>query len=147
MELFAQDHVLGVVDAADQADAFAALAAAAVKLGVATDATAVSADLAERELEATTGFGGGVAIPHSKTDNVSKATVLFARLATPLEWNSLDGEPVTTLISILVPKDGSDVHLQILAKLARQLMHEDFVGVLRSGSLEDAYARIKEVVG
>lgn len=96
MALFAKDHMLGTIEASSQSDAFEALAAAAVRLGVATDQAAVVADYKERELEATTGFGGGIAIPHSKTDNVSGATLLFARLSQPVEWNSLDGAPVSS---------------------------------------------------
>ncbi len=146
MELFARDHMLGTVEAASQADVFEALAAAAVSLGVATDRAAIVADYEEREREATTGFGGGVAIPHSKTDNVSDATLLFARLSAPVEWHALDDAPVSTVISILAPKSGADVHLQLLAKLARKLMHADFVEVLKNGTEDEAYAAIQEAI-
>ena len=147
MGLFAQDHVLGVVDAPDQCSVFRALAEKAVSLGVATDVDALVADFEEREHEATTGFGGGVAIPHAKTDNVSEATLLFARLARPVDWRSLDETPVDTVLGILVPTEGNDLHLQLLAKLARKLMHADFVGVLKGGSLDEAYAAIRDAIG
>lgn len=146
MELFAQDHVLGVIDAATQEDVFQALANKAVELGVATDASAVAADYAAREAEASTGFGGGVAIPHSKTNNVTDATLLFARLSTPVEWKALDDAPVSTVISILAPQNGADVHLRLLAKLARKLVHPDFVEVLSHGSMDEAYAAIQEAI-
>lgn len=146
MALFAQDHMLGTIEATSQEEAFEALAAAAVRLGVATDQAAIVADYKERELESTTGFGGGIAIPHSKTDNVSDATLLFARLSQPVEWNSLDGAPVDTLISILAPKSGADVHLQLLAKLARRLMHDDFTAVLKGGTAEEAYEAIQAAI-
>ena len=143
MELFARNHVLGTVEASAQEDVFSALANKAVELGVAKDAAAIVADYEEREREATTGFGGGVAIPHSKTDNVSDATLLFARLSQPVEWQALDGAPVSTVISILAPTAGADVHLQLLAKLARKLMHADFVEVLKNGTFDEAYAAIQ----
>ena len=146
MALFAKDHMLGTIEASSQSDAFEALAAAAVRLGVATDQAAVVADYEEREREATTGFGGGVAIPHSKTDNVSDATLLFARLSQPVEWQALDGAPVSTVISILAPTAGADVHLQLLAKLARKLMHADFVEVLKNGTFDEAYAAIQGAI-
>lgn len=146
MELFAQDHVLGTIEVASQDDVFAALAGKAVELGVAADAAAIAADYREREQEATTGFGGGVAIPHAKTDNVTSATLLFARLSQPVEWNALDGAPVSTVISILAPTSGADVHLQLLAKLARRLMHADFVDVLKNGTFEEAYEAIQGAI-
>lgn len=146
MELFARNHVLGTVEASAQEDVFSALANKAVELGVARDAAAIVADYEEREREATTGFGGGVAIPHSKTDNVSDATLLFARLSQPVEWQALDGAPVSTVISILAPTAGADVHLQLLAKLARKLMHADFVEVLKSGTFDEAYAAIQGAI-
>jgi fructose-specific PTS system IIA-like component len=146
MELFARNHVLGTVEASAQEDVFSALANKAVELGVAKDAAAIVADYEEREREATTGFGGGVAIPHSKTDNVSDATLLFARLSQPVEWQALDGAPVSTVISILAPTAGADVHLQLLAKLARKLMHADFVEVLKNGTFDEAYAAIQGAI-
>lgn len=146
MELFARNHVLGTVEASAQEDVFSALANKAVELGVAKDAAAIVADYEEREREATTGFGGGVAIPHSKTDNVSDATLLFTRLSQPVEWQALDGAPVSTVISILAPTAGADVHLQLLAKLARKLMHADFVEVLKNGTFDEAYAAIQGAI-
>lgn len=146
MGLFARDHVLGLVDADDQDGVFEALSAAAVRLGVADDPAALVSDFRERELEATTGFGGGVAIPHSKTDNVREATLLFARLSHPVEWKALDDEPVDTVLGILAPKSGSEVHLQLLAKLARRLMHQDFVEVLKSGSLDEAFEAVQDAI-
>jgi fructose-specific PTS system IIA-like component len=146
MELFARDHVLGVLDASCQEDVFHALAEKAVELGAASDAGALVRDFAAREAEATTGFGGGVAVPHSKTGNVAAATLLFARLSHPVEWSSLDGGPVDTVLGILVPGSGSDFHLQLLAKLARRLMHEDFVGALRAGGLDEAYEAIRAAI-
>lgn len=146
MELFAPSHMLGTIEAATQDDVFAALAAKAVELGAANDAQAIAADYREREQEATTGFGGGVAIPHAKTGHVASATLLFARLSSPVEWDALDGAPVTTVISILAPTSGADVHLQLLAKLARRLMHDDFVSVLKNGTSDEAYAAIEAAI-
>lgn len=93
MELFSRNHLLGTIEASSQDDVFRALAARAVELGAARSADDIVADYHEREAEASTGFGGGVAIPHSKTDNVSDAILLFARLRHPIfgytRWNVL----------------------------------------------------------
>ena len=75
------------------------------------------ADYEEREKESTTGFGNGIAIPHAKSDNVNQATILFARGVNDVDWDSLDGKPVNTWISLLVPTSEGSVHLKLLAKL------------------------------
>lgn len=146
MELFSRNHLLGTIEAGSQDDVFRALAARAVELGAARSADDIVADYHEREAEASTGFGGGVAIPHSKTDNVSDAILLFARLSRPVEWHALDNAPVSTVISILAPTSGANVHLQLLAKLARKLMHADFVEVLKSGTDDEAYRAIEGAI-
>lgn len=147
MALFDSTHTLDAVDAADQNAVFEALAAKAVELGVAADASAIVSDLHEREAEASTGFGNGVAVPHTKSANVSTPAILFARLTAPVEWYALDDAPVDTVINILVPESGSDTHLQLLAKLARRLVHKDFVDHLKGDSIEDVCALIRGVVG
>lgn len=147
MALFDSTHTLDAVDAADQNAVFGALAAKAVELGVAADASAIVSDLHEREAEASTGFGNGVAVPHTKSPNVSTPAILFARLTAPVEWHALDDAPVDTVINILVPESGSDTHLQLLAKLARRLVHKDFVDHLKGDSIEDVCALIQGVVG
>lgn len=144
--LFSRKNVLGTIDAKTQRDVFDALAKQAVRLGVGSDAEAIASDYAEREREASTGFGGGIAIPHSKTDDVSDPTVLSARLSHPVEWNAIDGQPVDTVISILVPNGANSEHLRLLSSLSRKLVHPDFVDILKNGSDDEVYAAINEVL-
>lgn len=147
MALFDSSHVIDGLGAADQNAVFEALAQKAVELGVAQDASAIVADLRAREGEASTGFGAGVAIPHAKSRNVTSPSIVFARLDCAVEWNALDDAPVDTVINILVPEGGNDTHLQLLARLARNLVHEDFVAKLKNDPIEDVCALIKGVVG
>lgn len=146
MALFDETHMLGTISASSQDEVFQALATRAVELGSAADATAVIADLKDREGESSTGFGGGIAIPHAKTASITVPTVLFGHTETPVEWDALDGKPVSTFISILVPDGEGTEHLRILAKLARKLMHEDFADGLRTGSDAEACALIEGVL-
>ena len=90
----------------------------------------VTAAVLQREQESSTGFGKGIAIPHGKSVFVTEPTLLFARLIDSVEWNAMDGAPVNTLFVILVPESSHATHLQILAKLARKLMHNEFVDQL-----------------
>lgn len=87
----------------------------------------------ERESLSTTGIGFGIAIPHGKCCAVSEPTVVFARLKKPLDWQSLDGDPVEAVFLLAVPKAAaSNEHLRILAALSRKLMHDDFKETLRT---------------
>ena len=99
MALFDSTHTLDAVDAADQNAVFEALATKAVELGVAADASAIVSDLHEREAEASTGFGNGVAVPHTKSANVSTPAILFARLTAPVEWHALPSTRSSTFLS------------------------------------------------
>ncbi|WP_206832015.1 PTS sugar transporter subunit IIA [Alicyclobacillus fructus] len=94
----------------------------------------------QREAEGTTGFGKGIAIPHGKSSAVRKPALLFAKLAQPVDWNSLDGKPVNMVFMILVPEGANDDHLRLLSALARKLMHDDFVEGLRAAQDEEQLA-------
>ncbi|MFB7059089.1 fructose-specific PTS transporter subunit EIIC [Streptomyces vinaceus] len=92
-----------------------------------------------REAQGTTGLGESIAIPHAKTDAVSRPTVGFARSGAGIEWGSLDGTKARLVFMIAVPEAAAgDEHLRILALLSRKLMDEDFRE--RLGSAPDAPA-------
>ncbi|MFJ3911666.1 fructose-specific PTS transporter subunit EIIC [Streptomyces vinaceus] len=92
-----------------------------------------------REAQGTTGLGESIAIPHAKTDAVSRPTVGFARSGAGIEWGSLDGTKARLLFMIAVPEAAAgDEHLRILALLSRKLMDEDFRE--RLGSAPDTRA-------
>ena len=144
--LFTRDNILGTIDANTQEEVFEKLADRAMRLGIARDANAIVRDYKEREAEASTGFGGGVAIPHSKTDDVSEPTVLFARLSRPVEWNSIDDKPVKTVISILVPDGANSEHLRLLSSLSRKLVHPEFLEILNKGTNDEVFSAIDGVL-
>ncbi|XEC95662.1 PTS sugar transporter subunit IIA [Paenibacillus tarimensis] len=80
-----------------------------------------------RENTGSTGIGFGVAIPHGKSAGVSKPGLAFAKLAAPVDWQSLDGEPVRVVFMIAVPQEAAgNEHLQILIALSRKLIDSEF---------------------
>lgn len=92
----------------------------------------------EREKKGTTGIGFGVAIPHGKSDGVNAPCIAFARLETPVDWNSFDGKPVNTVFMIGVPqKNAGNDHLKILIAISKKLMHEDFRDELSKAETPD----------
>ena len=81
----------------------------------------------DRENECTTGIGFGLSIPHCKSESIIKPTIIYLTLKNPVEWESLDEEPVSIVIGLAIPKkDEGTLHLEILGCLASNLMEEDF---------------------
>ena len=106
--------------------------------GYVSDKAKYMAAIQEREKSGTTGIGFGVAIPHGKSEGVVSPCVAYARLATPVEWNSFDGKPVTNIFLIGVPKaNAGNEHLKILIALSKKLMHEDFRADLEKAGTAD----------
>ncbi|MCX5124916.1 fructose-specific PTS transporter subunit EIIC [Streptomyces sp. NBC_00347] len=80
-----------------------------------------------REAQGTTGLGESIAIPHAKTDAVTRPTVGFARSDEGIEWGALDGTKARLVFMISVPEAAAgDEHLRILALLSRKLMDTGF---------------------
>jgi nitrogen PTS system EIIA component len=75
--------------------------------------------LLQRERLGSTGVGRGIAIPHCRLAGVKKLLCLFARLETPVPFDSADGEPVDLVFLLLAPEDAGADHLKALARLSR----------------------------
>ena len=91
-----------------------------------------------REEESTTGIGEGIAIPHGKCDAVSRPGLAAMVVKDGVDFDSLDGEPVTLIFLIAAPNTEDNVHLDVLSKLSVLMMDEDFSDSLRNaGSVEE----------
>src|SRR5215470_15071172 len=77
--------------------------------------------LLQREKLGSTGVGNGVAIPHGKLPKLNKLFGLFARLERPVDFESLDGQPVSLIFLLLAPEAAGADHLKALARVARLL--------------------------
>lgn len=84
-----------------------------------------------REKEGTTGIGEGIAIPHGKSKAVKEAGLAAMVIPNGVEFDSLDGEPVTLLFLIAAPDNENNVHLEVLSRLSTLLMHESFTEQLK----------------
>ena len=117
------------------------LIAKAVETGRATDSNGIVAAALEREEKSPTGLPGGIAIPHCRHEDWSKPTLMFARLTSVTEFTTPDG-PADLLFFIGVPSTNSDVHVDILAALAKALRHKGFRAALRGAESDEEAARI-----
>jgi PTS system nitrogen regulatory IIA component len=92
-----------------------------VRAGRITDRAGALQTLVEREDQATTGIGKGVAIPHGKHDSVPELVAAMGTSPAGIEFDSVDGEPVYVVILLLASSSLSGPHLQALAEIARLL--------------------------
>lgn len=83
-------------------------------------------DVFFRENECTTGIGFGIAIPHARSSGVRETAITFVKLSDPIDWESLDGEPVETIIMLAVPEGENSEFLELLSKLSYNLMDDEF---------------------
>jgi len=86
----------------------------------------------ERERLGSTGVGTGVALPHARLDGIDKVHVVFARLETPLEYDSIDERPVDLVALLIAPSDAGGAHLRALAKVSRALRRPEMRQRLRA---------------
>ena len=87
------------------------------------DAGTIADALLEREALGSTGFGGGVAIPHGKLEGLDRVYGLVARLDQPLDYDAIDKMPVDIVFLILSPPDAGADHLRALAAVSRVARH------------------------
>ena len=91
-----------------------------------------------REEEGTTGIGMGIAIPHCKSDAVTKAGLAAMVVKDGVDFESLDGTPAKTIFLIAAPNTEDNVHLQVLSKLSVMLMDEQFTNsLINAGSVDE----------
>ena len=118
------------------------LAQVIASAGRADTAEGLAGDAIAREETASTGIPGGVAIPHCRSPHVLAPSLGFARLAQPVDFGAADGGLADLVFMIAAPSGADDVHLKLLAKLARGLMKSEFTDTLRAATTPEDIARI-----
>ena len=79
-----------------------------------------------REQTQSTGTGAGIAIPHGKCNAVKELVIAIGIAHEPIEFNSIDGKPVTILILLVSPTGQTGPHIQALATISRLMLNEEF---------------------
>ena len=110
--------------------------------GKLSDVEKYRAQVYAREKESTTGIGEGIAIPHGKCDAVKAPGLAAMVIRNGVEYDSLDGEPVTLLFLIAAPNTKENVHLDVLSKLSVMLMDENFTASLKNAKSVNEFLQI-----
>ncbi len=106
------------------------------------DPARIAASLGERERLGSTGFGGGVAIPHGKLPGLDRVYALVVRLSTPIDYKAIDGGKVDLIFLLLSPPDAGAEHLKALAAISRLVRFAPTVEKLRGARSRDALAAV-----
>jgi fructose-specific phosphotransferase system IIA component len=93
-----------------------------------------------REQTRSTGIGSGIAIPHGKCNGVKQLVMALGIAHEPIDFESVDGKPVTIVILLVSPLDQTGPHIQALAKISRLMLDQKFKESLeKADSAEQAY--------
>ena len=143
-KILALNNIQVDVDVKDRDDALKYLADFAVQNNLATDAAKVLASYKQREQEGSTGMTEGFAIPHAQSAAINKSAMIILKIKKPIDWQSLDGQKIDTVISFLIPEVDSNSHLKYLSNTAKLLTHEDFIASLKKANTpEEIYHLFK----
>ncbi len=97
-------------------------------------ATDVAVALQEREALGPTGVGKGIALPHARLENLDSVIGIFMRLDKPLDFDSVDRQPVDLIFALLAPQDAGVEHLKALALVSRTMRNGDLCAKLRANT-------------
>ena len=126
----------------DKKEALDQMIALMLKSGKIKDEEAYRRQVYAREEEGTTGIGEGIAIPHGRCDAVEKPGLAAMVVKGGVDFDALDGEPVTLIFLIAAPNTKDNVHLDMLSKLSVMMMDEEFQAALRNAGTPEEFLEI-----
>jgi PTS system nitrogen regulatory IIA component len=125
------------VSAASKRQTLAVVAEIAAR-GAGLDPGVILDALAERELAGSTGVGHGVAVPHARLEGLTRMRGVFVRLEQPVDFDSVDDQPVDLIFALFAPAEAGTEHLRALARVSRALRQAELREQLRQARTADA---------
>ena len=141
-DLLVPERVALNMQVADKAMAIHAMVGMLDRTGCLRDAVEYEKNVLEREAQGTTGVGGGVAIPHGKSNAVLVPALAAVTLREAIDYQALDGAPVRLLFLIAAPDGANDLHIQVLARLAQLLMEPLFCEELKQAATPEEFLAV-----
>jgi len=136
-DLLTPEAVLAGVGTANKKTLFQHLGSAAARV-YGLEAREVTDRVLDREKLGSTGFGGGIAIPHARLAGLARVSGIFARLQQPVDFGAVDELPVDLVFMLLSPTGAGAEHLKALASVSRRLRDRTFAAKLRGAGSPDA---------
>ncbi len=132
--------------AADRKECLEVLVDRLAELGRINDAPALLDSVLAREKMESTGIGGGMALPHVRSEQIAGSVVMIAHLAEPIDFKAADGEPVDLIFLLVGSRELPGQQLRVLARISKLLRIDSFLAALRSAETPAAImAALREV--
>ncbi|MBS1517091.1 MAG: PTS sugar transporter subunit IIA [Bacteroidetes bacterium] len=125
-DILTEDVIRVNLECKDKDDALNKMVELASKSGLMRDKEKVRECVFERESLVSTGVGKGFAIPHGKTDEIKSIVAAFAVLKEPIDFDSIDLEPVTFIFLIIGKESLLNAHIKLLSRISRLMNKDDF---------------------
>jgi fructose-specific phosphotransferase system IIA component len=123
-----------------KAEAIAELVSVLEASGDVTDKKKVLDAVLEREATRTTGIGNGLAIPHGKCQGTKDLVMAIGRAGTPIDFQAIDGRPVSIIWMLASPPDKTGPHIHALARISRLMTIDKFrAALLQAKTPQEAY--------
>jgi fructose-specific phosphotransferase system IIA component len=125
-DILKPQNILIPLQAPTKNDAIGQLVSLLSKNGDVQDSKAVLDAVLEREATRTTGIGNGLAIPHGKSGGTAQLVMAIGKLATPIDFQAIDGRPVSLIWLLASPPDKTGPHIHALARISRLMTIDKF---------------------
>ena len=133
-EILKPQNILVPLTAGNKNDAIGELVSLLARNGDVQDPKAVLHAVLERESTRTTGIGNGLAIPHGKCVGTTNLVMAIGKLATPIDFQSIDGRPVSLIWLLTSPPDKTGPHIHALARISRLMTIDKFRASLNTAT-------------
>lgn len=125
-EILKPQNIKIPLDAKNKSEAIGELVNVLAASGDISDPKKVLDAVLEREATRTTGIGNGLAIPHGKCNGTKDLVMAIGKAATPIDFQSIDGRPVTIIWMLASPPDKTGPHIHALARISRLMTIDKF---------------------
>lgn len=134
-DLLNNSHIIFESNIKNQIEALTKITDLAFSLGYITNRDELLKAFLAREQESSTGFEGGIAIPHARIKSIKKPAILILCNNNGIDWKAIDGQLTTFIIALIIPEtQAENLHLDILSTLAIKLVNEDFRKKLKNAT-------------
>lgn len=145
-EILSKDCVFAQILADNKRELLQGLSAQAAQ-AAGIDARMAADSVWERENLGSTGYGRGTAFPHARIDGLKKVKAVFAKLAKPIDFNSVDKKPVDLVFLLISPENSGADHLSALAAVSRVLKDESICEKIRAAKNSEEIYDLLEQIG
>jgi fructose-specific phosphotransferase system IIA component len=134
IDILKPENIKVPLEAHSKTEAISELVNVLAKNGTVTDAKKVLDAVLERESTRTTGIGNGLAIPHGKCTGTKDLVMAIGKAGTPIDFQAIDGRPVTLIWLLASPPDKTGPHIHALARISRLMTIDKFRQALTAAS-------------